>query len=59
MPDRNQNRLAPLTIKPPKLRKYAAQSRKKDGFAVKSLPLRRNIRSHIPHETMQTPLDNS
>ena len=29
MPDRNKNRLAPLTIKPPKLRKYAAQSREK------------------------------
>ena len=26
---RNKNRLAPLTIKPPKLQKYAAQSRKK------------------------------
>lgn len=29
MPARNKNRLAPLTIKPPKLRKYAAQSREK------------------------------
>ena len=29
MPARNKNRLAPLTIKPPKLRKNAAQSRKK------------------------------
>ena len=59
MPARNKNRLAPLTIKPPKLRKYAAQSRKKDGFAVKSLPLRHNILPHNPPETMQTPLDNS
>ena len=29
MPARNKNRLAPLMIKPPKLRKYAAQSREK------------------------------
>ena len=32
MPARNKNRLAPLTIKPPKLRKNAAQSRKKRRF---------------------------
>ena len=29
MPARNKSRLAPLTIKPPKFRKYAAQSREK------------------------------
>lgn len=32
MPARNKNRLAPLTIKPPKLRKNAAQSREKRRF---------------------------
>ena len=59
MPDRNKNRLAPLTKNRLNLENARRSAGKREGFAIKSLPLRRNIRPHLPPEDMQTPLDNS
>ena len=59
MPDRNKNRLDPLTKNRLNFEKMRRRDGKREGFAIKCPPMRRNIRPHIPPEDMQTPLANS